>query len=422
MNLSTQQRDPRKDRKNLSNYALSELGIKDENLGFCSTLEDLRKTTPNIVIGKCLKDVKFSQNNFTKRLQSLRKKSNYVMSIGVYQMLFYDQRMHWEILKPSNVKFKNVYRPYTGQDLSNKNLLVMRTGGIGDLLFIQPNLSFLKENYPTCKIVFACGPQYQSMVKTWDCIDEVIDLPIHLEDLIRTQYHAIFEGVIERCREAEKVCSYNLFTRWLGLDLPDELLIPKQKVDEKSLEKCKEILKNWNLEEKSFTTIQMRASSPIRNPRPKVWINLIKRLLTEGFKIVLTDSPQNSDDIDSFIKELDSKDVFNFCKYSEEISDTISMVSLSKLVIGTDSSLLHIAASLNIPLFGIYGAFQGELRLSTYKNADWINCKSQCSPCHRHGLDPCPYSFEGFASCYDNLDIDLAIEKIKKLLENKEEG
>jgi len=61
--------------------------------------------------------------------------------------------------------------------------LVFRTGGIGDLLFIQPNLIYLKEKYPTCTINFACGPQYQSMVETWDCVDNVVDLPFSLVDL-----------------------------------------------------------------------------------------------------------------------------------------------------------------------------------------------------------------------------------------------
>ena len=54
------------------------------------------------------------------------------------------------------------------------------------------------------------------------------------------------------------------------------------------------------------------------------------------------------------------------------------------MVVSTDSASLHIAASLDIPLFGIYGPFLGELRLTTYKNADWINAQKKCAPCFLH--------------------------------------
>ena len=37
--------------------------------------------------------------------------------------------------------------------------------------------------------------------------------------------------------------------------------------------------------------------------------------------------------------------------------------------------------------FGIYGPFIGEIRLSTYSKAEWINCETpnKCGPCYIHG-------------------------------------
>jgi len=402
--------------KKLTPIELYKLGIDANNFNIVDTLEELKTNPPNIIISKCIRSVRFIQNNFKE--QELIKKNKYVMSVGVYIQLHYDTRSNIEILKPTNIKFKKLYRQYEGQNLDGKTLLVFRQGGIGDLLFIQPNLIYLKEKYPTCIIKFACGPQYQDMVKEWDCIDDVIDLPFNVTEMFRSDYQCFFEGVIERCKEAEKICSYNLFTKWMGLNLEDNLLIPKQKANEESTLKNKEILKEFGIEEKDFIIVQMRASSPIRTPRPEVWIKLINMLTEKGHNILITDSPHNASTIDDFILKLKDKEkVKNFCQYSKTIADTISMVSLSKLSIATDSALSHISESLGIKNFAIMGPFPGRVRFSTYKCNDWIDCiKEECSPCFTHGMQPCKNSIKGYPICYDNLDYDLCIEKIERLL------
>ena len=407
-----------RDFKSITNNELNELGIKLDKQ-FVETIDDLKSSPPSIVIAECVKSFKFTQNQYPNN-QQLTKKNKYIMGLGIYQQLHFDTRVKEQLLKPSQVKFKNMYRPYTGQDLTDKTLLIWRTGGIGDLLFIQPNLFYLKEKYPTCEILFACGPQYQSMVRTWDCIDEVIDLPFNMSYMIDSDYHAIFEGVIERTKQAEKENSYHLFTKWLGLNLPDELLTPKQSVDEESVIKCIEVLDKFGVKEKDFILLQMRSSSPIRNPNTKIWKTIIDELTKNGHKIILTDSSHHEKEITRFIETLNDKDkVFNFAEHSKEIADTIALASLAKLCIGTDSALNHIAISVGTKSFGIFGPFPGEIRLSTYpKNlCDWINVEDNCTPCFIHSMGNCKNTdISGFSKCYHKLDINLCIEKIEKLL------
>lgn len=396
---------------------LREMGLTMSGMQFVQTLESLRENPPNIIIAECQKNFSFIQNYFKK--QSLRKNGKYVMGLGVFQQL--EKPKGKKLLKPASIKFKKLYRPYIGQDLTDKTILVFRTGGIGDLLFIQPNLIYLKEKYPTCIVKFACGPQYQSMVETWDCVDEVVDLPFSLDELTNADYHVLFEGVIERCKEAEKVNAFNLFSRWMGLDLPNELLIPKQEPDEELVEKCKKILNEWNIEEGSFILMQLRASSPIRTPSHEFWEEIINELNERGYKVLLTDNPRQKDKVDVFIKSLKKPDMtFNFCKYSEDIAHTIALTKLAKCVIATDSALNHIAASMGIYCFGIYGPFPGSIRLSTYPKAAWVDAKRDCAPCYIHSPKPCPKaSFEGYSPCYNEL-IDTP-EKLKNLIDKFEE-
>lgn len=401
---------------------MRKFGINLGNTNHVMKLEDLRKNPPNIIIAEATKTFGFMQNYYKKQI--VKKKSKYIMGLGVFQQLFKDKtKKNVKLLKPASVQFKNIYKPYIGQDLSNKTILCFRTGGIGDLLFIQPNLIYLKEKYPTCKIKFACGPQYQPMVETWKCVDEVLDLPFTFNHLIESNYHMLFEGVIERCKEAEVVNAYNIFSRWLGLDLPDELLIPKQEPKEELLDKCFKIIKEWGLSDESFILMQLRASSPIRTPTHQFWIKIIDEITERGHNIVLTDNPMQANNIDEFIKLCKNRNkIFNFCKHSDSIAHTIALTKLSKCTLATDSALSHIAASLGVKCMGVFGPFPGFIRMKTYPNSSWIDAKRHCSPCFIHSHKPCPNATkEGYSPCYEELvntseKLNDLVDKIEDLL------
>jgi ADP-heptose:LPS heptosyltransferase len=256
------------------------------------------------------------------------------------------------------------------------------------------------------------------MVDNWESVDEVISLPFLVSHVFESQYHAVFEGVIERCREAQTENAYRLFTKWLGLNLPDELLVPRQKPKRDKVKECHVVISNWNIFPKSFIIFQLRASSPIRTPRPRFWKTLIDKVTARGHKVVITDSPHMSGQVDKFIETLVNQDrVFNFAQHSETLDYTIALASLAKLAVSTDTSLLHLAASMDVPAFGIYGPFPGKIRLSTYKNVRWIDCKASCAPCFQHGPTPCKNSFEGHSTCYDNIDFDKCVEEIEGMID-----
>jgi ADP-heptose:LPS heptosyltransferase len=409
---------PKPNTKELPSSHLRAFGNLENKLVYVNKLDELRESPPNIVVAEAVRSIQFSQNNFTP--QRLIKKSKYVMSIGVFKQLWSDPRTGTKILKPAAVKFKKIFRPYIGQDLHNKSILVTRTGGIGDLLFIKPNLDFLKKKYPTCTIYFACGPQYHAMVETWDCIDELHTLPFPLKYLTKSNYHVIFEGVIERCKESHTKNAYQLFTRWMGLNLPDDFLIPKQKAKPDIVEECKKYLEEHNI--KQFFIMQLRASSPIRTPRTEFWVKMIEKLIKRDKKrnIIITDSPHVSDNIDLFILSLPDElqpHVFNFAKISKTLDKSIALASLADCAISTDSSLIHIAASLGIPVFGVYGPFPGHIRMSTYHKCSWVDAKEKCAPCFIHGHRNCPNSDCHHSKCYDNINMDECIKKIEGIIQ-----
>lgn len=398
--------------RQISPTKLHQMGIKKDNIVYASNLDELREHPPGIIIAEAIKTTPFIQNWFKK--QEIIKKQKYVMGLGVYQQLHISEREGKKILKPSKMKFINSYKPYRGQDVEGKTILVFRTGGIGDLLFIKPNLNYLKSRYD-CYIKFACGPQYQSMVETWDCVDEMLDLPFKAGQLHQSDYHMLFEGVIERCKQSEVTNAYNLFSTWLGLNLPDKLLVPTQEPKEELLDECMEILKEWKLTNESFILMQLRASSPIRTPRPEFWLEVIDALTEKGHNILLTDNPRQTKEVDEFISLTKNPDkVFNFCEHSKSLDYSIAITKFAKMTLTTDSAFAHIAASLGIKCFGVYGPFPGYIRLKTYPKAEWVDARRDCAPCYIHSQEPCPKAgSDGYSPCYDNIDIPKLLDRIE---------
>ena len=407
-----------RDLKNITPPLLRKFGLNEASIKMVDNIDELRKNPPNIIVAESKKTFKFIQNFFKE--QELKKRGRYVMGLGVFQQLQHAGQSKVKLLVPAPIKFNNIYRPYMGQELKDgDSILIFRTGGIGDLLFIQPNLRYLKQKYPNCIIKFACGPQYQSMVETWDCVDKMLDLPFTLRELMDSTYHILFEGVIERCNQARFENSYNLFSKWLGLDLPDELLIPKQTPKPELVEYCRKKLNEWDLNGNDFILMQLRASSPIRTPRHEFWIKIINELNRRGYKVVLTDNPRQAENIDEFIKMCENKNmIFNFCQHSKSISYSIALTSLAKSTIATDSAINHIAASVGVPCFAIMGPFPGYIRLKTYSKTYWVDASRHCGPCFIHGHHPCSHAVDSYSPCYDEL-VETG-EKLKDLIDKFE--
>ena len=130
-----------------------------------------------------------------------------------------------------------------------------------------------------------------------------------------------------------------------GLNLPDEKLRPQQTAKEDLVLQCEDYIED-TINNEPFILLQPRASSPVRTPRPDFWKNVINKLTSRGHRVIITDSPHMSEYLDEFISKLDNpENITNFSKYSKSLDYSIALATLSKLVLATDSSFLHIASS-----------------------------------------------------------------------------
>jgi len=372
---------------------------------------------PSYICIKANMDLSFAINKID--MFRFEKNKEYVVPTGIYHSLINDSKnkKRSPYVKLSKKPFSKLYRPYEGQNLNGKTLLVSRLGGIGDLLYIQPSVNIIKRQFPKSKIIFATRPSFHMMVQNWENVDSVITFPFPMKALIRTDYHGIFEGVIERTFESKIINAYELFAQWLGLkNYSVEDLMPYQEPKKDAIKYCLSILDEWNVKPYNFIILQKRASALNRTPPDEIWIKILEKIRNLNIPIVITDEPKFYNEHEKFIKEIGLNNIYNFSMYSKNIYYSIAMTSLARMAVCPDTSMIPISTSVRTPCFHIHGAYPPILRQSpNLLYTESIRGESECGPCFKMAWENCD------RKCYYNVNIDLAYEKICKLLDKTED-
>ena len=408
MKLHVKSKDP----KHLPDKIINDLGYKISDLSNIrekqNTLEEFRNLhPPEICIWQCKKTYNLSfKDGYSCKIKN---KQCYTTDLLTFIDLY-----HKGFAKPTNKFLKN-YKLYKGEDLTNKKILCwLYGGGMGDILFVQPILYYLKKIYPSCHITFAVPDRSHSMVKNWK-FNKIISTPFHEKYFLQVDYHINFDGIINKCKEAEKVNIYKLLAKWINTNIPIEELVPKQNPDTSKVFKWSHIIEDNNIPH-NFMILQLKTNTVLRTPRDDFWINLTNKLIEKDIPIVFTD---RSDEY-THIEEIKSKTnkpemIFNVCKHSKDIGDAIALLSHSTMITSVDTGLIHIGASLDKPCFGIYGPFSGKIRLETYPKTYWIDAQCECAPCYIHGYTLCDNAIDNAPKCYDTIDINDLANKINIL-------
>lgn len=285
--------------------------------------------------------------------------------------------------------FEVAEKKYNGQDLTDKKILIWRTGGMGDLCFITPNLKYIKDNFKNSKIIFGCGHRFSYGMMNHPHIDELIQLPIDKKYLDEADYYLMFEGIIENNKEAQTKNAYDLFSERFGFNLKEEDKLPILGMSNESLEQAKKLM--LNSDNKKIVGLGLKASHIIRSIVPKTLHEIMQLLIQSDIRIALIGSKDDAE-VANMLPFANHPLVIPCYKHSEDYRDAIAQISLLDGLIGPDSSPIHIAASFKKPIVGLFGAFPSELRMRYYQNATGMDARLPCSPCFLHGIGTCEYS------------------------------
>jgi ADP-heptose:LPS heptosyltransferase len=317
----------------------------------------------------------------------LEKNIPVVMS-GAYEQVWKD---HIEKGKVIVKEIKDANIPYNGQDLNDKSLLIFRYGGFGDILFTTPLVRYLKRKYPRAKINFACAKKYHMV---WRGNKDIARFGVHKYPIKETlldnfDYYLHFDGIIEGSKEAEKENAYDLFFEKAGIDsksIDDMDKMPIYHPDSYSVESIRNKLRyRYGIEkpkESCIILLQAKASSAVRTVEPGVLIESAMKLVEYG-AIILFIGGRGDVPI-----KWNLPNIYNVAG-DFSMTDSVSLLKYSSLVITPDSSFVHFAAALGVPCVSIYGPFPSDLRTRYYNNNVSIepppDAKEKCWPCFDHG-------------------------------------
>lgn len=331
--------------------------------------------------------------------------------------------------------FDRFYKQYHGENLDGKTLVAYRTGGAGDILFMTPALKLLKKLYPTCKLVVCTSIAYKDIITDNEFIDEFQIIPTDIEVFEKADYHILFERIIEENLLAEYRNAYDLYLHRMGLfgqfenyyeKNPDEdCRLPVVGINPAKLEYVKDILTEYNVTDKDIKIgFNPWSTTLLRNYSLKNAIGLVNILAKKGVKVFLIGGKKEADASDfvrNAVEEQYRNNVINFANHSDEFGYTVALVSLMDVIVGIDSSVLHIAGGLKIPLIGLFGPFASVLRIGSYKKAIGLEVKSfRCAPCFIHGPYPCRYANEsGMSPCLELIQPHVIIEQLQFILQDR---
>jgi ADP-heptose:LPS heptosyltransferase len=297
----------------------------------------------------------------------------------------------------------SIYRPYKGQDLSGKKIMIWRTGGIGDLAFLNPVVFYIKKKFPTCtlRVATGCKQPLENMPGI-----ELYDMPFDAKLLEDCDFHLFFQGIIEGGSDQSKnTHAVDMFFHYFGIDslqFPAEDKKPKLFFTKPELDWCeKELNKHGMTNDHYIIGIQMETSAPLRNfPKEKFKAVIDSLAKEENVKIVLIGTPVH--DLVAQYYKGHYPNVHILTRYN--VRQSIILATRYNLMIAPDSFMVQIAGALDKPFIGLYGPFPSEVRMKYFKNAIGLDASVVCSPCYKHDFRGC---IKGFPSpCWTQITVE----------------
>ena len=306
------------------------------------------------------------------------------------------------LIKPLEQCFKEVS---SKTNLDNKNVLIIRNGGIGDILASLFGIVELKRKYSNINVGYLA--EYKN-IKFINGFPNIIDFPavniIPYEKIKHFTHMVYLEDLVETRNDLN---IQDLFASKMNVNLFPATLVTLKKYF------CPTKF------ERSGIGIHYHSNAAIRNYNLDHIIELINKLtiIYPNKPIHLLGPPNDYLHVNYIQVNTKVNLNVNGCgSKSTTILDAFGIVRKLELVISVDSSMAHIAGLTDTPLIGLFGPFHSSKRLSYYTNTIGINGKTSCSPCNRHD----PQSFCKFTNgegiCLNSITPDLIIENVRKLI------
>lgn len=345
-------------------------------------------------------------------------------------------------------------------DIIPKNILIVRTDRIGDVVLSLPVVAVIKEYYPDCKINFLIREYTKSITEANPLIDESIiikeengkfrifenvrmlkkydfDIVIVLYPTFRLSLIMFLAGIKKRIGTGYRLYSF-LFTdkiyehrkdakkheleynfsllRSIGIDFRPGINNVKfnLNISESSLNKIDKLLEVNNvLPDERFIIIHPGSGGSAVDLPISKFKEIIKGISENDVKIILTGNRFEKKICDELT--LNEK-VKNFSGLLT-LEELMALISKSYLLVANSTGPIHIAAALGKQTFGFYPKIKScsANRWGPYTDKKFIyEPELDCKDCNRKQCEK--------LNCMNYININNVISDIKNFLDNNVEN
>ena len=311
----------------------------------------------------------------------------------------------------------------TSTNQKTNKVLVIRPGGIGDAALLLPALKVLKEIIPNIQTQILCEPRNAGVFAHSPFVSKIFNYNrlSDLKKISETEYDCIFDteqshfltGTLVTLLKGHKKIGFATKGRESAYDVGVEY-----HQDEYEAESFFRLfaagIENWPGNFKLWSPY----FSPTNQERAKIdalladikkevvcmfpgasirerlwpidrWINVADELWNDGRQSIIIGGRAEFD-MSQEIMDAAKSAIINLCgKLS--LSETAALFDRSKLLISTDSGILHIGAICNIPTVSLFGPGIADKWGPKGERHRIISKNLECSPCTKFGTTPpCP--------------------------------
>ncbi|HUD74873.1 MAG TPA: glycosyltransferase family 9 protein, partial [Terracidiphilus sp.] len=258
------------------------------------------------------------------------------------------------------VVFGEVSWPYATK------ILLMRSGAIGDLLFLTPVIEAYKRLHPGHSLHLCCRKEHFPVFENTPLFDSLVPYPLEAKLIKEYWFIHSFENVMELAHDTHAT---EAFAKALGVTVTDYKPVYTVTDEEKSL------AKNWITSNRPRVGIQLAASTKNRNYPLDLWAKVIFGLDDKGWEVFLFGHPGQ---IPEFAPNMKRTYVHNMTTEKLTFRESAALLSQCNAFVGVDSALLHLCHALDVPAVGLFGAFSWQTRTAKAPLTHAITGEGEC--------------------------------------------
>lgn len=252
-----------------------------------------------------------------------------------------------------------------------EELVVVRHGGLGDLMMLLPSLWALREAFPNLRLVLSCDGRYVPiMALPW--LDEVISL----EDGRGRESAAIdLCHFVERHRGNGNRPRYELFGEGLGVRPRPEPIAPC--IVPEALAQARELV--GPDDGRPLVILAPSGTTAVRALDYQPALDTARELVAAGAKVALVHPHSLGYGGEAGVVDTSGR---------TSVEVLVALVSLAAVAVAPDTGVLHVAGALGKPVVAIFTTWPSATRVSCYDAIALEASALQCHPCFDRGCGP----------------------------------